>query len=351
VKYFIAPLYFNINCGDYLKPCSPISNPQTSMFDLCAIGNALVDIIVSTDDAFLHDNRVVKGAMTLVDEKSACALYEQAGPAVELSSGGSAANSLAGAASLGIKCAFLGKVGNDSFGKVFTHDLHAQNIQFATPPSPSMSTGRCLILVTPDAQRSMNTYLGAAVELGPNDVDADVVQQSAITYLEGYLFDKPLAQQAFGKAARLAHEAGRKVSMTLSDTFCARRHREAFLNLISRDVDILLANEGEVKELYETQDLTAALAVARTHADTVVVTRGEKGALIASSEHTFEIKAHPVVEVIDTTGAGDLFAAGFLYGLTCGKSLPECGRIGAIAASEIIGHYGPRPQKILKELI
>jgi sugar/nucleoside kinase (ribokinase family) len=322
-----------------------------TMFDLCAIGNALVDIIVSTDDDFLRKNRIVKGAMTLVDEKKAGDLYEKAGPAVELSSGGSAANSLSGAASLGINCAFLGKVGRDSFGEIFTHDLHAQNILFATPPAADMSTGRCLILVTPDAQRSMNTYLGAAVEFCPEDVDEGIVKSSAITYLEGYLFDKLCAQQAFGKAAQLAHAAGRKVSMTLSDTFCAARHRAAFLDLISREIDILFANENEVKELYQTQDLSAALVAARSHANVVVVTRGAKGAIIASDKDIYEISAHPVTKVIDTTGAGDLFAAGFLFGLAQKKPMPECGRIGAIAASEVIGHYGPRPQKKLKDLI
>ena len=321
------------------------------MFDLCAIGNALVDIIVSTDEDFLKDNRIVKGGMTLIDESAARALYERAGPAIKLSSGGSAANSMAGAASLGINCAFLGKVGRDSFGEVFARDLQSQNIHFATPSAANISTGRCLILVTPDAQRSMSTYLGAAVDFGPDDVDAKIVQASAITYLEGYLFDKPMAQKAFGKAARLAHEAGRKVSMTLSDTFCASRHRDAFLNLIRSEVDVLFANEGEAKELYQTKDLKAALASARTQANIVVVTRGEMGAVIVSGDNIYEIDAHPVSKVIDTTGAGDLFAAGFLYGLSQGKSPLECGRIGTIAAAEIIGHYGPRPQKKLKDLI
>jgi sugar/nucleoside kinase (ribokinase family) len=258
---------------------------------------------------------------------------------------------MAGAASLGVSCAFLGKVGRDSFGEVFGHDLHAQNVHFATPPSSDLSTGRCLILVTPDAQRSMTTYLGAAVEFGPGDVDAAVVQQSAITYLEGYLFDKPLAQQAFCKAAKLAHEAGRKVAMTLSDAFCVSRHRLAFLDLIRRDIDILFANENEVKELCEKQDLQAALEIMRAHAEVVVVTRGPQGAVVASGPGIHEIAACPVAEVVDTTGAGDLFAAGFLYGLARGKNLPECGRIGAIAAAEVISHYGPRPQKSLKDLI
>ncbi|MFA5040738.1 MAG: adenosine kinase [Bdellovibrionales bacterium] len=321
------------------------------MYDLCAIGNALVDIIISTDDDFLKKNSIVKGAMSLVDEKTANTIFELAGPAVELSSGGSAANSLSGAASLGISCAFLGKVGKDSFGDIFTHDLHAQNIHFTTPGAATASTGRCIILVTPDAQRSMNTYLGAAVDFGPDDVDEKTVQDSAITYLEGYLFDKPLAQQAFNKAAKLAHDAGHKVSMTLSDAFCVKRHRDAFLDLIRRDVDIVFANEAEAKEMFQTSDIKAAISALREHAEIAIVTRSEKGAVIASGNDTYEIKAHVVPKVIDTTGAGDLFAAGFLFGLSQGKPLSECGRIGAIAAAEVISHYGPRPQRELKSLI
>ena len=320
-------------------------------YDLCAIGNALVDIIVSTDDAFLQANQVAKGAMTLVDDETSAALYARAGSAVEMSSGGSAANSMAGFASLGGSCAFMGKVGRDQFGEVFTHDFHAQKIHFTTPLSPDLSTGRCLILVTPDAQRSMTTFLGAAVEFGPEDVDAAVVQNAAITYLEGYLFDKPAAQQAFGKAARLAHEAGRKLSLTLSDVFCVLRHRGAFLDLVRGNVDILFANENEIKELYQTQDVRSALDAVRAHTEIVVVTRGAQGAIIAAADQIFEIPAHPAPSVIDTTGAGDLFAAGFLYGLTQGKPLPECGRISAIAASEVISHYGPRPQQDLCGLI
>jgi sugar/nucleoside kinase (ribokinase family) len=321
------------------------------MYDLCAIGNALVDIIVATDDAFLQRNNIAKGSMTLVDEATACALYEKAGPAVELSSGGSAANSVAGAASLGAHCAFLGRVGSDEFGAVFAHDLRSQNIHFTIPASCDQPTGRCLILVTPDAQRSMNAFLGAATEFGPDNVDDDVIQNSSILYLEGYLFDKPTAQQAFYKATALAHGAGRKVAVTLSDVFCASRHRKAFLNLIQSDADIVFANENELKELYETQDLAKAIAEARGHAPIVVTTRGPKGAIIAAGEETHEIPAHPIAQVVDTTGAGDLFAAGFLFGLVRAKSLPDCGRIGAIAASEVISHFGPRPQKNLKDLI
>ena len=321
------------------------------MFDLCAIGNALVDIIVSTNDKFLRDNRIAKGAMCLVDELSARELYERAGPAVELTSGGSAANTLAGAASLGSSCAFLGKVGTDSFGEVFVHDLHAQKIHFSTPVSSRAATGRCLILVTPDAQRSMNTYLGAAVDFGPDDVDGAIVQSSKITYLEGYLFDKPQAQQAFAKAAKMAHDAGKKVAMTLSDTFCVSRHRDAFKHLIKGDIDLLFANENEALELCETQDLAEGLDFLRSQSETVVVTRGANGAIVLSGRRTYEIAAAPVAKVVDTTGAGDLFAAGFLHGFANGEFMPECGRLGALAAAEVISHYGPRPQRRLRDLI
>jgi sugar/nucleoside kinase (ribokinase family) len=321
------------------------------MFDLCAIGNALVDIIVKTDDDFLRTHNVAKGAMTLVDAATTEAIYKHGCSAVEMSSGGSTANSIAGAASLGSCCAFLGKVGQDKFGEVFTHDLHTQHVHFTAKPSPELATGHCLILVTPDAQRSMMTHLGAATEFGPEDVDMVTVQSASITYMEGYLFDKPAAQQAFGLAAKLAHAAGRKVALTLSDTFCVTRHREAFLDLVRGNIDILFANEGEVRELYQTQDLPTALAALREQTSLAIVTRGAQGAVITAGDKTIEIAAHPVNEVVDTTGAGDMFAAGFLYGLTQNKPLPECGRIGAIAAAEVISHFGPRPQKKLKGLI
>ncbi|MDR3424575.1 MAG: adenosine kinase [Alphaproteobacteria bacterium] len=321
------------------------------MFDLCSIGNALVDIIISTDDAFLRANSITKGAMVLVGDDRSAALYERAGAAIEMSSGGSAANTMAGFSSLGGTGAFLGKVGRDRFGAIFTHDLRAQDIDFATKPSPDLPSGRCLIFVTPDAQRSMNTTLGAAAEFGPDDVEASVVQNAEITYLEGYLFDKPKAQQAFLYATRLAREAGRKRALTLSDVFCVSRHRKAFLELIAGEIDILFANENEIRELYETQDLQAALHAARAHADIAIVTRGAQGAIIAAGTNTYEVPAYPVAEIVDTTGAGDLFAAGFLYGLTHGKSLPACGHIGAIAAAEVISHFGPRPQKKLRDLI
>jgi len=320
-------------------------------YALCAIGNALVDIIVSSDEAFLHANGITKGAMTLIDDATAATLYAHAGSAVEMVSGGSAANTLAGFASLGGTSAFMGKVGRDQFGEVFTHDLRAQNIHFISQSSPDLPTGRCLIFVTPDAQRSMNTCLGAAGEIYESDIEADIIRNSAITYLEGYLFDKPLTQAGFYKAAQLAHDAQRKLALTLSDVFCVSRHRQAFLDLVSGEVDILLANENELLSLYETTDLKTAIESVRAHTDIAAITRGPKGAVIISGNQTYEIPAHPVETVIDTTGAGDLFAAGFLYGISHGKTLSESGRIGTIAAGEVISHYGARPLKKLRNLI
>ncbi len=320
------------------------------MYHLCAIGNALVDVIVTASDAFLDENGIAKGAMTLVDPQTSCALFEKAGAAVKLSSGGSAANTAAGAALLGASCAYQGKVGLDRFGEVFMQDLQTQNVHFSSRRSPDLTTGHCLVFVTPDKQRSMLTCLGAATEFGPEDLDAALVENADITYLEGYLFDKPSAQQALIEAARIAHKAGRKVSLTLSDVFCVSRHRAAFLNLVKNDVDILFANENEALALYETGDLETAIEALRAAAGIAIVTRSEKGAVIAAGDLTYEIPAHPVT-VVDATGAGDLFAAGFFYGFTQGKSLAECGRIGALAAAEVISHFGPRPQKDLKELI
>jgi len=320
-------------------------------YDLCAIGNALVDIIVSTDDDFLRTHNVAKGGMTLVDNERASSLYEQAGAAVEMASGGSAANTLVGFTSLGGSAAFMGKVGRDQFGEVFAHDLHAQKVHFVSPPSPHLPTGRCLIFVTPDAQRSMNTFLGSATEFGPENIDAEIIKNSSITYLEGYLFDKDLAQKAFYEAAALTHAAGKKLALTLSDTFCVARHRAAFLDLVNGSVDILFANENELKALYETDDFERAVLSVRQHTDIAVITRGAEGALITAGAETAEISAQPIKAVVDTTGAGDLFAAGFLYGLTHGKNLAEAGQIGSIAAAEVISHYGPRPQKRLSHLL
>jgi len=320
------------------------------MYDLCAIGNALVDIIVKADDAFLAQNGIVKGGMTLVEEAASAALYEKAGAAVELSSGGSAANTASGAAMLGLSCAYQGKVGRDEFGGVFAHDLRAQSISFSAQPSEGLRTGHCLVFVTPDSQRSMLTHLGAASEFGVDDLDAATVRASQVTYLEGYLFDKPSAQSALLKAAQIARAAGRKASVTLSDVFCITRHRAAFLDLIRKEMDIVFANQNEALALYETADLTVAVDALRKDVGIGVVTRSEKGAIIATPDETLEVPA-VATRVVDSTGAGDLFAAGFIYGFCRGKSLTECGRIGALAASEVISHYGPRPLKDLKNLL
>ncbi|MDE2030013.1 MAG: adenosine kinase [Alphaproteobacteria bacterium] len=322
-----------------------------ALYDLCAIGNALVDIVVPCGDAFLAANGIAKGAMTLVDDDRAAMLYDRAGASVEMSSGGSAGNTMAGFVSLGGKGAYLGKVGADTFGGAFAHDLHAQGVHFSVSRATGLGTGRCLVFVTPDAQRSMCTFLGAATEFGPADVDMETIRGASVTYLEGYLFDKPSAKEAFRLAAKIAHEAGRKLALTLSDVFCVSRHRAEFLALVYDEVDILFANQNELLALYETGDLDAAVAAARGHAEISVTTRSEKGAIVVAGSQTLELSAHPVAHVIDTTGAGDLYAAGFLYGMTQGLDLAEAGRIGAIAASEVISHYGPRPQTSLRGLI
>jgi sugar/nucleoside kinase (ribokinase family) len=245
----------------------------------------------------------------------------------------------------------MGKTGQDEFGEVFAHDLRALGVHFTTSPSDDLPTGRCLSFVTPDAQRSMIVNLGAASQISKSDIDVAVVQNSAITYLEGYQFDQPSAQDAFRLAAQIAHAAGRKVALTLSDVFCVERHRDAFQAMIAKDVDILFANEAEAKALYQTDDWAEVVARARAQTDIAVLTRSERGALIAAGDMTYDVPAHPVGSVVDTTGAGDLYAAGFLFGMTQGKDLAEAGRIGAIAASEVISHYGPRPQVLLAGLI
>jgi len=320
-------------------------------YDVAAIGNALVDIIADASDAFLQTHGIAKGGMMLVDADRASMLYSAIGPAVEMS-GGSAANTVAGIASFGGKAAFMGKVKADQLGGIYRHDLTAQGVHFATPPSHTETpTGRCLILVTPDAERSMNTYLGAAVEFGVGDVDEATLRAASITYLEGYLFDPPEAKRAFRHAAAIVRDAGRQLALTLSDVFCVERHRAEFIDLIAADVDILFANQNELLALYQTQDLNTAIDAARKHCKIAVTTRSAKGAIIAAGNETVEVAAVPPVKLVDTTGAGDLFAAGFLYGHTHGKTLAESGHYGALAASEIISHYGPRAQRALKGLV
>ncbi len=326
-------------------------HPIPAIYDVCAIGNAIVDVIADCDDAFLKEQGIAKGAMTLIDEERADYLYKNSGPAVEVS-GGSVANTVAGIAGLGGRPGYIGKVRNDQLGEIFRHDLQASGVHFSTAPSAQgPSTARCLILVTPDAQRSMNTYLGACVDLSPEDVDPKLVANAQVTFLEGYLFDKPTAKEAFRLAGKIAHDAGRRVALTLSDTFCVDRHRESFRTFVRDEVDILLANEYELMALYQLPTFEEALVAAQAECGIVVGTRSEKGAVVASGQEQIAIAAEPVAQVVDTTGAGDLFAAGFLFGVTHGHDLSVSGALGAIAAAEVISHYGPRPQKDLKALV
>ena len=318
-------------------------------YDVLGIGNAIVDVVARTDDVFLSRHDMHKGSMTLIDADTAEAIYAAMPPGQE-SSGGSAANTCAVAAALGARVAYLGKVADDQLGGVFRHDMRAIGVHF---PSSALSggapTARCLILVTPEGQRTMNTFLGACVTFGEADVDTALVGDAAVTYLEGYLFDPPEAQRAFRRAAAAAHAAGRQVALSLSDAFCVDRHRAAFLELVKQDVDILFANEAEVTSLYEENCFEAAAEAARRDVALAALTRSEAGSVILRGAETVEIAAQPT-QVVDTTGAGDAYAAGFLAGLTSGRSLPVCGKLASIAAAEVISHFGARPQADLRTL-
>ncbi|MDX9689599.1 MAG: adenosine kinase [Proteobacteria bacterium] len=321
-----------------------------AVYDVCAVGNAIVDVIADSDETFLKLHGIAKGCMQLVDEERSAYLYKEIGPAIEMS-GGSAANTVAGIAALGGTPTYIGKVRDDQLGAIFRHDMQASGVYFPTKPATQgPSTARSIILVTPDSERSMNTYLGVSVELVSEDISAQQIANAQITYLEGYLFDKPQAQEAFVWASTIAEEAGRLVSLTLSDTFCVDRHRAAFRKLIVEKIDILFANEFELMALYQVSSFDEALALAAKDCKVVAGTRSEKGAMIAYDGHTITIAPDPVEKAVDSTGAGDLFAAGFLYGLTHGLDMVESGRLGAVAASEVISHYGPRPQGNLREL-
>ena len=320
-----------------------------SQYDVLCIGNAIVDIIAQCDEAFLTDNGIIKGAMNLIDGERAELLYARMGPAIE-ASGGSAGNTAAGIASFGGRAAYFGKVSRDHLGEVFTHDIRAQGVAFDTKPlAGTPPTARSMILVTPDGERSMNTYLGACVELGPDDVEADKAKGAAVTYFEGYLWDPPLAKEAIRMTAAHAHAAGREVSMTLSDSFCVDRYRAEFLELMrSGVVDIVFANSHEIKSLYETSSFDEALAQIRRDCKLAAVTRSEKGSVIVRGDETVVIEATAISELVDTTGAGDLYAAGFLYGYTQGRSLRDCGDLGSLAAGLVIQQIGPRPRQNLK---
>ena len=323
----------------------------SARFDVLGIGNAIVDVIARTEEDFLLKQGMHKGTMALIDEARAQAIYAAMGPAIE-TSGGSAANTIVGLASLGSRSAFIGKVKDDELGRTFAHDIRAAGAAYTTPPaSDGPSTARCYVLVTPDGERTMNTYLGAAQDLHPADIDAELVAASAVLYLEGYLWDPKNAKDAFVKAAKIAHEAGRTVALSLSDAFCVDRWRAEFLQLMrSRTVDLIFANEAELHSLYQTSDFDSAVAALRPDVSTAVVTRSEKGCIVLGPDGIEAVPAFPVERVVDTTGAGDLFAAGFLSGLARGADDRTCGRLGALAAAEVIGHLGARPEASLRDL-
>lgn len=324
---------------------------MTAQFDVLTIGNAIVDIIANSDDAFLEKENIIKGAMNLVDADRAEHLYSEMSPLIE-TSGGSAGNTAVGIASLGGKAAYFGKVSNDHLGDVFTKDIRSVGVNFESKPlEGTPPTARSMIFVTPDGERSMNTYLGACVELAPDDIDEQIVADSKITYFEGYLWDPPLAKDAIRKAAEIAHKHNRKVSMTLSDPFCVDRYRDEFLDLMrSKTVDIVFANAAELLSLYETDSFDDAIEAVREDCELTAVTQSELGSTVVQGEDTFQVAAQPIKKLVDTTGAGDLYAAGFLFGLTNGYDTEKCATLGGIVAAEVIQHVGPRPQVRLKEL-
>lgn len=323
----------------------------SAQYDVLGIGNAIFDILVQTDDAFLKAHDMAKGSMALIDEARATAVYQAMGPATEIS-GGSAANTIVGVADFGARAAYIGKVKDDQIGKLYTHDIRAAKVAFDTPAAASgPATGCSYILVTPDGERTMNTYLGAAQDLTPADIDAAQVASSSVLYLEGYLWDPKSAKEAFLKASKIAHDNKRTVALTLSDAFCVGRYRGEFLDLMrTKTVDLIFANESELKSLYETEDFDKALGQLRKDVARAVVTRSEKGCVVADKDGVISVPAFPVDKVVDTTGAGDLFAAGFLFGLVRGVSHEQAGRLGALAAAEVIQHIGARPQTSLKAL-
>src|SRR5271168_4879907 len=320
-------------------------------YDVLGIGNAIFDVLVQTDEGFLAAHGMTKGGMALIDEARALSIYRDMGPATEMS-GGSGANTIVGIASLGARAAFIGKIKDDQIGRLYRHDIRAAGVAFETKPaSDGPATGCSYILVTGDGERTMNTYLGAAQELTPADIDAGQVAASNIVYLEGHLWDPKSAKEAFVKAATIAHGAGRQVALTLSDAFCVDRYRGEFLDLMRNGtVDLVFANEAELRSLYETADFETALKQLRSDAGLAVVTRSEKGCVVVSKDGVTAVPAFPIKKIVDTTGAGDLFAAGFLFGLSRGVGHEKAGRLGALAAAEVIQHIGARPQVSLKEL-
>lgn len=319
-------------------------------FDVVGIGNAIVDIIARCDEAFISKHDLIKGSMRLIDAAEANRLYAAMGPAVERS-GGSVANAIAGLASFGARCGFIGRVAADQFGGIFRHDIRSLGVAYDTPPAPGGApTARCLILLTPDGERTMNTFLGASVDFEPEDLDFGMIETAKIVYLEGYLFDREPAKAAFRAAARAAKEAGAKVALSLSDAFCVDRHREDFRALVKDGADIVFANEKEITSLYQVNSFEEAADAALNDCELAVLTRSEAGSVIVSGGETIAIEAEKVPQVADLTGAGDLYSAGFLYGLTKGASLRQCGRLGSLAAAEVISHIGARPEVSLQKL-
>jgi len=320
---------------------------MSSLLDVTAIGNAIVDVISPAAPAFLEAEGLAPGSMTLIDETMAAALYARMAPGLE-ASGGSAANTVAGVASFGGHAAFIGKVASDELGAIFAHDIRAIGARFETPSlTAGPATARCLVNVTPDGQRTMSTFLGACVELAPDDVDPALIEGAKIVYLEGYLFDPPAAREAFAKAAGLARASGRKIALSLSDGFVVDRHRGALLGFIETQVDVLFANADEICALFQTDDIEAAQSAIRGRVEIAAITRGAEGSVVLTAKEIFAVPAGPVAQVIDTTGAGDQYAAGFLFGLARDQGLADCGALGSLAAAEVISHYGPRPAEAL----
>lgn len=323
---------------------------MTPRFDVTAIGNAIVDVLARADDTLLIEQRLAKGTMSLIEAVDAERLYAVMGPGVEVS-GGSAANTVAGIAALGGRAAYIGKVADDQLGDVFAHDIRAIGVTYDTPRlSEGLSTARCLIFVTPDAQRTMQTFLGATTQLGPEDLNIEYLTSSRVVYLEGYLWDQPRAKDAMRHAARTAREAGARVAFTLSDPFCVARFREEFHRLIEEHVDVLFANESEILSLYQVERFEDAVPLVARHCDVAALTRSEKGSVVVHRGGTHDIPAVPGVAVVDTTGAGDAYAAGFLYGYTRGAEVAACGRLGGVMAAEVISHYGARPEGDVRAL-
>ncbi len=330
---------------------SSMKQSNNKTLDVVGIGNAIVDVLVKVEDSFLETHNLQKGSMVLIDQEHAKKLYSETGVGLK-TSGGSAANTLAGLAQLGGKAGFIGRINNDDLGEIFRHDIRSVGAEFNTPPTnKGPSTARCLILVTADAQRTMCTYLGASIQLEPKDIDLSMVNKTKVLYLEGYLWDSPAAKQAFIEAAETARKAGGQVALTLSDSFCVDRHRESFLELVNGHIDILFANEDEITALHKSSCFESAAKEIKGLCQIVALTRSEKGSMILTEENQWEIPAFKLGPVIDTTGAGDLYAGGFLYGYTQGANLINCGMIGSLCAGQVVTQLGPRPQVSLKELI